>query len=62
MYEKKIAELMSHLEDERERARSVEEQLYLMKNLLSDHQTSKEVCKFILFFVNNNFVSCYVFV
>ncbi|PWA74937.1 armadillo repeat-containing kinesin-like protein 1 [Artemisia annua] len=42
MYEKKISELMSHLEDERERATSVEEQLDLMKNLLSEHQKSME--------------------
>ncbi|PWA51413.1 armadillo repeat-containing kinesin-like protein 1 [Artemisia annua] len=42
MYEKKISELMSHLEDERERASSVEEQLDLMKNLLSEHQKSME--------------------
>nr|GEY48398.1 cyclase-associated protein 1-like [Tanacetum cinerariifolium] len=38
----KISELMSHLEDKRERANSVEEQLYLMKNLLSEHQKSME--------------------
>ncbi|GJV64632.1 kinesin-like protein KIN-UC isoform X1 [Tanacetum coccineum] len=42
MYETKISELMSHLEDERERASSVEEQLDLMKNLLSEHQKSME--------------------
>nr|XP_043631245.1 kinesin-like protein KIN-UC isoform X2 [Erigeron canadensis] len=42
MYEKKISELMSHLEVERERASSVEEQLHLMKNLLTDHQKSME--------------------
>ncbi|XP_071732971.1 kinesin-like protein KIN-UC isoform X2 [Rutidosis leptorrhynchoides] len=42
MYEKKIGELMSHLEVERERASSVEEQLHLMKNLLIDHQKTTE--------------------
>lgn len=42
MYEKKIAELMSQLDDEREQSSSVEEQLDSMKNLLSDHQKSME--------------------
>ncbi|KAK9064079.1 hypothetical protein SSX86_017951 [Deinandra increscens subsp. villosa] len=42
MYEKKIAELMSHLEDEQERSNSVEKQLYSMENLLSEHQKSME--------------------
>ncbi|KAD2804795.1 hypothetical protein E3N88_38172 [Mikania micrantha] len=42
MYEKKIAELMSHLEDERERSNSIEKQLDSMRNLLSEHQKSME--------------------
>ncbi|KAL8218270.1 hypothetical protein R6Q57_021643 [Mikania cordata] len=42
MYEKKIAKLMSHLEDERERSNSIEKQLDSMRNLLSEHQKSME--------------------
>ncbi|KAI3730987.1 hypothetical protein L1987_62169 [Smallanthus sonchifolius] len=42
MYEKKIAELMSHLEDEREHSNSVETQLNSMEKLLSEHQKSME--------------------
>ncbi|KAI7753065.1 hypothetical protein M8C21_016820 [Ambrosia artemisiifolia] len=42
MYEKKIAELMSQLEDEREHSNSVEKQLKSMEHLLSEHQKSME--------------------
>ncbi|KAK3025908.1 hypothetical protein RJ639_042381 [Escallonia herrerae] len=38
MYEKKIGELMKQLEDERARSESAEEQLDVMKKLLSDQQ------------------------
>ncbi|XP_076911363.1 kinesin-like protein KIN-UC [Bidens hawaiensis] len=42
MYEKKITELMSQLEDEREHSNSVEKQLTSMESLLSQHQKSME--------------------
>ncbi|XP_024991553.1 kinesin-like protein KIN-UC [Cynara cardunculus var. scolymus] len=42
MYEKKIAELMSNLDDERDRSSGVEEQLDSIKNILTDHQKSME--------------------
>ncbi|XP_076919903.1 kinesin-like protein KIN-UC [Bidens hawaiensis] len=42
MYEKKITELMSQLEDEREHSISVEKQLTSMESLLSQHQKSME--------------------
>ncbi|CAK9159671.1 unnamed protein product [Ilex paraguariensis] len=42
MYEKKIAELMNQLDDERARSESAEQQLDEMKKLLSDHQKSKQ--------------------
>ncbi|KAM0005924.1 putative plus-end-directed kinesin ATPase [Helianthus debilis subsp. tardiflorus] len=42
MYEKKIAELMSNLEEEREHSNSVEKQLKSMENLLSECQKSME--------------------
>ncbi|KAG6734387.1 hypothetical protein I3842_01G270400 [Carya illinoinensis] len=40
MYEKKIAELIKQIEDEHARSESVEEQLDLMKKLLSENQKS----------------------
>ncbi|XP_057979199.1 kinesin-like protein KIN-UC isoform X2 [Malania oleifera] len=42
MYEKKVAELIKQLEDERARSMSAEEQLNVMKNLLSNHQDSTQ--------------------
>lgn len=42
MYEKKISELMSNLDDERERSNNVDQQLDSMKKLLSDHEKSME--------------------
>ncbi|CAI9296151.1 unnamed protein product [Lactuca saligna] len=42
MYEKKISELMSHLDDERERSNNIDQQLNSMKNLLSSHEKSME--------------------
>lgn len=47
MYEKKIAELTKQIEDERSRSESVEEQLDLMKKLLSENQKSIQVCNFL---------------
>lgn len=44
MYEKKISELMSQLDDERERSNNIDQQLNSMKNLLSGHEKSMEVC------------------
>lgn len=46
MYEKKIAELIKQIEDEHARSESVEEQLDLMKKLLSENQKSIQVCNF----------------
>lgn len=43
MYKKKIAELMTHLEDEKAHSRSVDEQLNAMKKLLSDNEKSMQV-------------------
>ncbi|CAL5443546.1 unnamed protein product [Camellia sinensis] len=43
MYEKKIAELMKQLEEQQARSESAEEQLDVMKKLLSDHQKSMQV-------------------
>uniref|UniRef100_A0A5B7C3W1 Protein ARMADILLO REPEAT KINESIN1 n=1 Tax=Davidia involucrata TaxID=16924 RepID=A0A5B7C3W1_DAVIN len=40
MYEKKISELMKQLEDEHAHSENAEEQLDMMKKLLSDHQKS----------------------
>nr|XP_023912109.1 kinesin-like protein KIN-UC isoform X3 [Quercus suber] len=40
MYEKKMAELIKQIEDERAHSESAEEQLALMKKLLSEHQKS----------------------
>ncbi|CAL5360959.1 unnamed protein product [Camellia sinensis] len=42
MYEKKIAELMKQLEEQQARSESAEEQLDVMKKLLSDHQKSMQ--------------------
>ncbi|XP_023764695.1 kinesin-like protein KIN-UC isoform X1 [Lactuca sativa] len=42
MYEKKISELMSQLDDERERSNNIDQQLNSMKNLLSGHEKSME--------------------
>lgn len=46
MYEKKISELIKQMEDERAQFESVEEQLDLMKKLLSENQKSIQVCNF----------------
>lgn len=43
MYEKKIAELMKQLEDEKAHSGSVEEQLNAMKKLLSDQEKLMQV-------------------
>lgn len=43
MYENKIAELAKQLPDEHARFECPEEQLYLAKKFLSDHQNSKQV-------------------
>ncbi|KAK9283707.1 hypothetical protein L1049_011957 [Liquidambar formosana] len=40
MYEKKIAELIKQLEDERARSESAEEEVEVMQKLLNDHQKS----------------------
>ncbi|CAL5439247.1 unnamed protein product [Camellia sinensis] len=45
MYEKKIAELMKQLEEQQARSESAEEQLDVMKKLLSDHQKSMQYRK-----------------
>ncbi|KAM4104820.1 hypothetical protein ACJW30_06G187200 [Castanea mollissima] len=42
MYEKKMAELIKQIEDERAHSESAEEQLALMKKLLSEHQKSAQ--------------------
>ncbi|CAL5363445.1 unnamed protein product [Camellia sinensis] len=42
MYEKKIAELMKQLEEQQAHSESAEEQLDVMKKLLSDHQKSMQ--------------------
>ena len=43
MYEKKIAELMKQLNEERGHSASAEEQLDAMKKVISDHQKSMQV-------------------
>ncbi|XP_028112431.1 kinesin-like protein KIN-UC [Camellia sinensis] len=43
MYEKKIAELMKQLEEQQAHSESVEEQLDVMKKLLSHHQKSMQI-------------------
>lgn len=45
MYEKKIAELIKQLEIERGRSETAEEQLDVVKNLISDQQKSIKVPK-----------------
>ncbi|XP_028084134.1 kinesin-like protein KIN-UC [Camellia sinensis] len=43
MYEKKITELMKQLEEQQAHSESAEEQLDVMKKLLSDHQKSMQI-------------------
>lgn len=43
MYEKKIAELIKQLDIERARSGTAEEQVEVMKKLISDHQKSIKV-------------------
>jgi len=43
MYEKKITKLIKQIDDERASSESAQEQLDLMKKLLSEHQMSIQV-------------------
>lgn len=53
MYEKKIAELIKQLEIERARSETAEEQVDVMKKLMSDHQKSLKVCKLCIEYCND---------
>jgi hypothetical protein len=53
MYEKKIAELIKQIEDERACSESAQEQLDLTKKLLSEHQMSIQVSTFWIEYKRN---------